>query len=138
MIVNLNHIDGLPLCLLVEHSSGVVWHNQVGGTGTVPQQLEGILVPLPLTDTFGAALLDFIEDPLTDFGPHANDPVPVAVRIEGWLRWARLETLFEPRDDAYVYEAWVPVRVKDDLGYAAEYLGPFRGRRAVLTYQNSD
>ena|SRR5579871_3628742 len=122
-------IDLMP-CLLVEHPSGITWANQVGGVAVMPAEFEGILVPLD-------AALKLDDDPLTNHAPFQGDPVSARERISRWLRWAGLEWALEPRDDAFVAEAWIPVRVRADLAPDA-WLGAFAGRRAIVTYENSD
>jgi hypothetical protein len=119
-----------PCCLLVEHASGVIWMNQVGGHAVMPMQLEGLLVPLD-------ARLDLTEDPLENHAPYVDDLKSPLSRVADWLRWAQLDDLLEPRDNDFVAEAWIPVRIRDDVP-ADNLLAPFRGRQAVITYENSD
>lgn len=134
--VELWGLDLQPV-LIVEWPSGVVFSNQVGGVGCIHPSLEGILVPLP-----GAYDLD--NDPLCEYREFEPGPDNRAEerdqRVKEWLVWAELDVPFVPRTDEPLYEAWIPVRVREEgLGYPYEELiGAFRGARAIITYLNSD
>jgi len=122
--------------LIVEFPSGVAFTNQVGGVACLHPTIEGVLLPLPvrpaLTDN---PLLDWYEcDP-----PKQSEIQARFEAIERWLKWAELDNVLEPRIDAPLSEAWIPVRVASQLAHPCEELfGAFRGRNAIITYGNSD
>ena len=147
--IHLSGVDNLGLCVLVEHPTGVVWQNQVGGVAVIPMSLEGVLIPLPGRTPVEADVgsLDpyvFAEwgprtpDPLYNHSPYSDDAIPFEARIDGWLQWSGYHTVFEPRLEHWmVAEAWIPVWVRKDLP-EDHLLAQWGGHRAVLTYQNSD
>lgn len=123
----------LGVACIVEHKSGVVWTNQVGGTCCLHPSLEGVLVPV------ASKLVE--KDSLEDrVGATRQD-------VARWLREQCLDRDFEAREpddpietaDATsetACEAWLTVYVSPNPQRIE--LRPFAGRRAVLTYQNSD
>lgn len=134
--VELWPFDELSPMLIVELPSGVTFTNQVGGVACLHPIVEGILLPLPVRPPLA-------DDPLLNWY-ECDPPKPSEIEsrleaINRWLKWADLDNVLEPRIDAPLSEAWIPVRVASQLAHPyEELLGAFRGANAVVTYGNSD
>lgn len=135
-LVELWPFEDLSPMLIVELPSGVTFTNQVAGVACLHPIVEGILLPLPVQPILA-------DDPLLDWREHEpptrSEIEARAGEIERWLKWDDLGTCLEPRIDAALSEAWIPVRVASQLGHPYDVLlGAFRGRSAIVTYGNSD
>jgi hypothetical protein len=127
--------------VLVPMPTGIRWSNQVGGTCCYHPEVEGLYVPLPIS-------MEDREDVLLDWGSHHDYQGEGLPRIRSWLSVLTREGLdldeaFEVRptypEGECWGEAWVPVRIKEEIGEEwNEFLAPFRGRDAFLIYPNSD
>ncbi len=126
--------------LIIEHASGVVYQNQVGGTACWQAEQEGILAPLELTPETKLAELPFvpggegITQELADAMDAllAGEPTSRAVKVdrarvgECWEAWIYV-TVDSP-------ESAEPSVSGDHFGYMLGF-GRVRG---VLTWPNSD
>jgi hypothetical protein len=136
---------GMPdeAMLIIEHASGVVYQNQVGGTACWQAEQEGILAPLELWPETKKRIfeLQFIpgaQGITLDFADAldallAGEPTSAAVRVDR----ARL---------GECWEAWIYVTVDSPVSaeplvvwrdYPGSVLG-FGRVRGVLTWPNSD
>ncbi len=123
--------------LVVPWKTGIWWTTQVGGTACGHPVIEGFVIPLD--SDFGWA------DPLEG---HFKDDRPMAVTtaMEAIQRMG-FDNVLELREDEYgISEAWIPVRIKDDIDGRGDLVidsivkcfpgSP--GLDAWLTYPNSD
>lgn len=124
--------------LIVKAPTGVVYGNQVGGTACGQPQTEGLYVPLGSDDRIK-------EDPLLNLWDEPWDE-DIAARVRKLLDTCysdqHTETLSEwlepDPEGGPVSEAWVPVRIKADAKHPPAAVENLLGRRAILTYGNSD
>lgn len=147
LTVNLYTHESL-FAMLVPMQTGVKWCNQVGGTSCCHPTVEGICVPLVGGPPEPDPLLDLCED-LGGNGEYwriredinkflAADPaLHTAFRS---LTIEEMDALVEEDDFAFVAEAWVPVRVREDLPdtFYEDHILAFRGKTVILVYPNSD
>lgn len=135
---------GMPdaLMLIIEHDSGVVYENQVGGNICWPGMQEGVLAPVevgPLTQEKIEVL------------PYPNGAAGISVEIADELDTllaSENTTRFLSVDRSRLHEcweAWIYVIISAPPGQSVspgeKYFGPAYGfgiKRAVLTWINSD
>jgi len=116
----------------------MLFTNQTGGVACLHPKCEGVL--LPLTSFRGLNLEK--DDPLQDFYESLLAPITEIDRIawiDRWLSWSKADDLFSARGDEELAEAWIPVRIRPEVGTEGHpLLGAFAGCEAILTYTNSD
>ena len=127
--------------LIILRPSGVLWTNQVGGTGCEHPYVEGIYVPLGGGDSTEQCLLGAWDAPWHNCGI-GNMPQQWVPRSQEWL-----DTIFdgvlrlEAGQWKHSGEAWLYVRVAPVVNDRLD-LRPIRdafaGATAVLTWENSD
>lgn len=114
--------------MIVLLPTGVFFSSQTGGVYCDHPKAEGVFVPL----NFGPR--DPGGDALLDLWPTEYD----TELVEGWLeRWNLLESLQPDSEATYLAEAWIPVRILDQVKWPSPF-SPFAGCRAILVYPNSD
>ncbi|MCY1053578.1 DUF6210 family protein [Nannocystis sp. SCPEA4] len=127
--------------LVIQWKSGVVYQNQACGTACAQPEMEGILAPLDLDE----AVAEELERVMTECHTLTE---ALADQIDALLRRGRAPFVSVDRERLHdSFEAWVFVRIGAipwELRYdewPREYTGElfgFTGRRAVLTWPNSD
>lgn len=117
--------------LIVLAPTGITWTNQTGGVSCNHPEAEGFLIPLPFA---WVSCKDSLEN---EWGAPYD-----AARVGAWLLERQLGELFEPDPEATrLEEAWIPVRVLQDIpesDFHSSLLEGVAGKRAILTYPNSD
>ena len=124
--------------LVVLAETGVTYWNQTGGNACGRGEAEGFYVPLgsdqvikadpvynvwnePWTDDVKARVCELLD---TCYSEGCNEP------LSKWL---------EPNPEGGpVAEAWIPVRIRADAKCPPAVADNLMGRRAILTYGNSD
>lgn len=126
VLVELWAWDGVGL--IVPWPSGVFWTNQVGSCACAHPEVEGFFVPLH----------DLRQDKQLAVGEeHWWGSDYDASAVSRLLEQLDLADHLEPDTDApKMAEAWVSVRIKPTATMPA--LEALKGRRAILTYTNSD
>lgn len=126
-VIDLSDWQGPMLFLIAKPGTGVVFTNQTGGTTCYHPTVEGYAIPLPV---FAG---DTDDDSLGDFwAPEIAD-----IHVQSWLEEHGIDDWFDPWIGHNGGEAWIPVRIKQDLTYPS-YLVGHRGECGFLTYENSD
>lgn len=127
--------------ILFSGDTGVVYSNQVGGTGCCHPSIEGFFVPLDVgaPDETNDPLYDTYLDPYTRADMDKATALIALLGLEGELEAPAPR---ECPEGQKIGEAWVPVKVKEDgsgsLTSRFGVLHDLRGRVGVLTYPNSD
>lgn len=124
------------LAMICPTEDGPRWSNQVGGTVCATRSETGILVPLPQWRSW-------VTDPLVGVAYSLYDQKLVTEFLE---RSDGLKRYFEPlegpaQEEPLLFEAWVPVRVKEDIDaedYWFDLFDAVRGEMVILTYANSN
>lgn len=125
--------------LLIEHPSGVVYENQVGGNACWQATLEGVLAPLDMESKSFEEIMNLFDayapQGITAMTADAIDAILVAEPVAKTVRVDR-ERLAES------WEAWVYVIVDFPASVAAdadlELFSGFGKGHGVLTWPNSD
>lgn len=133
-------MDSKPVAQLIEHpwpmvlvpwSSGVVFRVQCGGRGCYQLDLEGVCLPLVNGERLNREL--------TALHPGCAQPISLieANLLDEILHDVHGDSLMTIDRDrlSESYEAWVHVIIQAQWD---EVLRDFRGRRAILTWQNCD
>lgn len=130
------------LMLVLEHRSGVIYRNQVGGVTCWEAELEGVLAPLDLGDKDVERIMDFSYKPGHGLSVENADAIDAILAANPPTRHVTVD-----RDRlAESLEAWVHVIVATEDESANGLLGPnyfgaalgFGTVKAVLTWLNSD
>ncbi|WP_437951053.1 DUF6210 family protein [Sorangium sp. So ce296] len=130
------------IMLVVEHPSGVVYQNQVGGVVCWQAELEGVLSPLDLSDETAQRIQNCPypsgREGITD---EVADTIDALLASEPGARFLKVDRARL----GHSWEAWVYVLVDSPDSSASDvagtYFGPIRGfgsARGVLTWPNSD
>lgn len=134
-VIDLGWYDGLGL--IIQHPSGVLYSNQVGGHGCFHPEVEGVFFPLQ-TD-INRSELNTLEqhfrgswDALNEFGANLVDTVlQKSGRNLSWIS-------VDPSRLNDSFEAWVYVKLKPKKTKMDERLVGFDEAVGVLTWPNSD
>lgn len=132
----------LEVMLVIEHASGVVYTNQTNGVLCRQSKMEGVLVPLGLSDADSERVMQLPYEPILGLKAELADEIDRLLGIE-------LSTQHIKVDRSRLHEsveAWVFVRVdtqelQSDGSAPPDYFGMMYGFGAitgVLTWPNSD
>lgn len=137
--------------LIVRDSLGVCYRTQAGGVRCTKPHQQGFLVPLVTIGGENHLLKEFTDDwyegVRTAGAAYASRRDALDLLLKAW----HLDTVLEPlcvytaeKFDLCAWgEAWIPVRIKEDIdpldmnGTALSH-SLLQGSYAILTYQNSD
>lgn len=128
--------------LILSASTGVVYRNQVGGVVNVQERMEGVLVPIELSDALEAALDErWFQSGRAGITLECADRIDAVFLKRPALAFLRVDRKrIHESSEAWVYVTIAGVPEKDD-GSDPGYCGPIFGigdGRGVLTWANSD
>jgi uncharacterized protein DUF6210 len=138
--IDLSFMD-LEVMFVVEHSSGVIYGNQVGGVSCAREELEGVLAPLHISDADARRIMELPYAPGHGLSVEHADAIDAILSTNPGGRFLRVDRESLHRS----LEAWVFV-VGDTDSYPADglyrdYMGSvfgFGAVKGVLTWPNSD
>lgn len=122
--------------LIVTHDSGVIYCNQAGGFGCLHPQIEGVFVPLPVSD--GRTEIHALEQHFRgNWHPISEED---AQFVDALLSRSDLDYIKVDRSRlAESYEAWVFVQIeRQEEELHPSLLENFGSRVGVLVWLNSD
>lgn len=133
-VIDLIDFEGAGLVVLAK--TGFAYSNQAGGTCCAHPMAEGVFVPLPDVAVIFGEMEDVIRNVYgritdADGWAHSEDVATVAGMLKTACSYLELDTDY----DGPWGEAWIPVRIVAPIDHDMEWLV---GKRAILTYKNSD
>jgi hypothetical protein len=142
LLIDLSLFLPLEIMLVIEHASGVVYLNQSGGLLCRQSTMEGVLVPLGLSDADAERVMKLPYEPILGITANLADELDGILAVDRSTQHIKVDRsrLHESM------EAWVFVRVdtrnlRPDGTPEADYFGLMYGFGAatgVLTWPNSD
>lgn len=134
-VIDLIDFEGAGLIVL--DKTGFAYSNQVGGVSCSHPVAEGVFVPLRAVGEILGELPEVLTDVYGRVGGTDGwaPKVADAVRATQMIRAACRYLEFDSGYDGPWGEAWIPVRIVAPIDHDMEWLV---GKRAILTYENSD
>lgn len=137
------NLYGLPyeVMLILEHTSGVTYENQVGGTLCWKATVEGVLAPVDLDPDLVEQIMNLPYEPRRGISAEVADAIDGVLAASSGGRYLKVDRARL----AESWEAWVyvvaDVPESSEFQLQGPYFGAPRGfgrSMGVLTWPNSD
>ena len=129
------------IMLIIEHSSGVFYETQVGGTTCAQVEIEGVLAPVELEPQDVERVMNLPYQAGRGITPEIAQAIDGVLASAPGARYLKVDRA--RLDDSW--EAWIFVIVDSPEGVEPQYMDPYFGapvgfgtRKGVLTWPNSD